>query len=74
MDQQLLIRAGVALVALGLLLIFLGALISNGAADAGGVVFVGPIPIVFGSNRNMALIAAVIGLAMVLALHLFRTV
>ena len=60
------------LILLGLLLIFLGVLIlmlsfwrtGEGKAEAGGVVIVGPVPIVFGTSQRAA--AAVTALAIVL--------
>jgi len=60
------------LILLGLLLIFLGVLIlmlsfwrtGEGKAEAGGVVIVGPVPIVFGTSQRAA--AAVMALAIVL--------
>jgi len=60
------------LILLGLLLIFLGMLIlalslwrtGEGRAEAGGVVIVGPIPIVFGTSQRAAV--AVMALAIIL--------
>jgi uncharacterized protein (TIGR00304 family) len=60
------------LILLGLLLIILGVLIlmlslwitGEGRAEAGGVVIVGPVPIVFGTSQRAA--AAVMALAIVL--------
>ena len=60
------------MILLGLLLIFLGVLIlmlsfwrtGEGKAEAGGVVIVGPVPIVFGTSQRAA--AAVMALAIVL--------
>jgi uncharacterized protein (TIGR00304 family) len=60
------------LILLGLLLIFLGVLIlmlslwrtGEGRAETGGVVIVGPVPIVFGTSQRAA--AAVMALAIVL--------
>jgi uncharacterized protein (TIGR00304 family) len=60
------------LILLGIVLIFLGMLIlmlslwraGEGRAEAGGVVIVGPVPIVFGTNQRIA--ATVMALAIVL--------
>jgi len=60
------------LVLLGVVLIFLGMLIlmlslwraGEGRAEAGGVVIVGPVPIVFGTSQRAA--AAVMVLAIIL--------
>lgn len=71
MEQQLLV-AGIILVILGFILIMASSLLSGDTnAEAGGVVFIGPIPVVFGSSKGMVLMAAVIGLVM-LALLLAR--
>jgi uncharacterized protein (TIGR00304 family) len=71
---------GIGLVLLGVFVFFLyGALNAQGAGksaenssvQAGGVVFIGPVPIVFGSNTNIALIALAIGVVMVVLWVLF---
>jgi len=68
-----LVGVGFALIMLGVLLVFLGvlagALRSGGDVEAGGVIIIGPIPIVFGTSGRAALAAAILGLVMlVLAL------
>ncbi|MEB3779116.1 MAG: DUF131 domain-containing protein [Desulfurococcales archaeon] len=68
---------GFVLILLGVLLVFMGVLMSamqgsqgsRGGVEAGGVVVIGPIPIIFGSSSRAAIIAGVLGLAlMVMAL------
>ncbi len=62
----LLVFAGIALVALGGL--------GTGSASFGGVVFIGPFPIVFGSGPGSGLLALttlVIGAVMVVTFYLF---
>ncbi len=65
MRGDILILTGTGLVVIGFLLIFIGALISSlggGEVEGGGVIMIGPIPIVFGSGRaaTLAMILAVI--------------
>ncbi|ASJ06256.1 TIGR00304 family membrane protein [Thermococcus pacificus] len=68
MDGKALILTGMALILIGFLLVFIGTLVSalGGESDVegGGVIMIGPIPIVFGTNRGAA------GAAMVLAIIL----
>jgi uncharacterized membrane protein len=61
---------GLALILIGLLLVFLGAA-GNSNAEAGGVVFIGPIPIPFGSRR-LWLPALIVGLVALGTLYLAR--
>ncbi|OYT62686.1 MAG: hypothetical protein B6U69_01190 [Thermofilum sp. ex4484_15] len=62
--------SGLALILLGTVLVLLGALkLSRGRARVGGVLFVGPVPVVFGSDEQVAKWALILGL-IVLALTL----
>ncbi len=66
---------GLTLVIIGLALIVFGFLTlrSGGgrtSTDYGGVIIVGPIPIVFAKNKNTALILLVLVLAIILVLYL----
>ncbi|MEB3850976.1 MAG: DUF131 domain-containing protein [Desulfurococcales archaeon] len=77
MEWSTLVGAGVLLVLLGFALIFLGVLRASleggGRVEGGGVVMVGPIPIVFGTSLRAAVAAMVLALAlMVVALLLSR--
>jgi uncharacterized membrane protein len=48
---------------------------SQGSSSAGGVVFIGPVPIAFGSGPNgssLALISVVIGCVMLALIFLWR--
>ena len=68
MDGKTLILTGMALIFIGFLLVFIGTLASalggEGEVEGGGVIMIGPIPIVFGTSRGAA------GMAMVLAIIL----
>ncbi len=68
-----LVGLGIALIMIGVLLVFLGVLAASlgsgggeGEVEAGGVVVIGPIPIIFGTSSKAALAAAVLGLIMML--------
>jgi len=59
-----LILSGMALILVGFILVFIGILISAAhgetEVEGGGVIMIGPIPIVFGTNRNAATLAMVL--------------
>jgi uncharacterized protein (TIGR00304 family) len=70
------------LILLGIVLIFVGMLIlmlslwraGEGRAEAGGVVIVGPVPIVFGTSQRVAatvMVLAIVLTVVVLLLSLF---
>ena len=66
----LIVVLGIAISLVGFLLMLFGALLSGeedreNRVEGGGVLIIGPIPIVFGTSRRAALIAAVIGLVLV---------
>jgi uncharacterized protein (TIGR00304 family) len=67
----LLVAAGFLLVILGVALVFVGVLWQaargGGGGEVGGVVVIGPLPIIFGSSERAFLVAAVLGLALMLA-------
>jgi len=68
MDGKGLILGGMALIFIGFLMMFIGTIVSalggEGEVEGGGVIMIGPIPIVFGTSRGAA------GMAMVLAIIL----
>ncbi len=67
--MQRLLGFGLALVVVGLFLVAIG--YAGGAVSAGGVVFIGPIPFVFGSGPvgdRLALVSVVIGAAMMVVM------
>ncbi len=73
-----LLMIGLMLIVTGIIMIIMGYLAEAAArrphypgeeaegpkVSGGGVVIIGPIPIIFGSDRRMALIAAVVGAAL----------
>jgi uncharacterized protein (TIGR00304 family) len=76
---ETLIFIGIAAVIIGMLLLFVGtALLSsgkeegNGKVSSGGVILIGPIPIIFGNDKSMisvAIVGAII--IMIVAYFLF---
>ncbi|MDY6769020.1 MAG: DUF131 domain-containing protein [Candidatus Nanohaloarchaea archaeon] len=67
MAADTLVTVGIGVILLGFLLVIAGSLMAgNGETDAeaGGVLFIGPIPVVFGSNRGMAGLSLLLGLVM----------
>jgi len=56
---HILLLIGLVTVALGTAILFVAVVLAGGGISAGGVVFVGPIPIIFGSGGDPALIALV---------------
>ena len=70
---QVLFVIGLATVVLGFVILFAAGILAGGEVSTGGVVFIGPIPIIFGSGGDPALIALVSFLAsaaIIAALHL----
>ncbi|MEM4897455.1 MAG: DUF131 domain-containing protein, partial [Pyrobaculum sp.] len=47
------VALAVFLILLGIVLITLAALLKGGRAEAGGVVLIGPLPIVFGTSQRI---------------------
>ncbi|OYT42081.1 MAG: hypothetical protein B6U78_02225 [Candidatus Aenigmarchaeota archaeon ex4484_224] len=67
--NEILFIAGISLIFVGIFLILLSAIIgAKGKAEYGGIVFIGPIPITFGSSKEMVYLAILIGILMILFL------
>jgi len=69
----LLILAGFALIFAGVVVSVAGSLLGEGnaEAEAGGVVFIGPIPVVFGTSRGVVWIALAIAVLMLVFFLVF---
>jgi uncharacterized protein (TIGR00304 family) len=73
MDYLLLI--GIAFVFVGIALIFLSlAVHAKGKTEVGGVVLIGPFPIVFGTSKDMVIFVLLISVIAVLVLILLSKV
>jgi len=76
MDASSLIYLGLAAIILGFLLVAAGALFSalSGSEKTqvrgGGVVFIGPIPILFGTDKGSVVSVALLSLAVMVAFYL----
>ncbi len=64
MRGETLILAGIITIIVGFLLVFIGTLIStiggNENVEGGGVIMIGPIPIVFGTNREAVTLVSIL--------------
>jgi uncharacterized protein (TIGR00304 family) len=72
-DGTLLILAGFVLIFAGVVVSVARSLLGEGdiEAEAGGVVFIGPVPIVFGTGRGVVWIALAIAFLMIVSLFVF---
>lgn len=77
MNTNTLIMAGIILIILGIFLIFAGSIISistktkEGAeVKTGGVIMIGPIPIIFGSDRGMAIIGFLMAIILMIVAYI----
>ena len=59
----------VVLILIGFAAVFIGTLLSSQKADFGGLIMIGPIPIVFGTSPEITLVTMVIGLVMMLVFY-----
>lgn len=68
MRGETLVLTGIVLIFTGFLLVFIGTLMSaiGGDVEGGGVIMIGPIPIVFGTGRGATLAALLAVVLMVL--------
>ncbi len=70
-----LIISGIMAVLLGMLLIFIGtalqALSRTEGVRAGGVIMIGPIPIIFGTDKTFLLVAIVLAIVLMVLAYLF---
>lgn len=74
MDAGKLTMAGIALVLIGFLVVFVGSATSaGGSGSTGGFILIGPIPIVFGNGPNSGTLALV-GAAITVVVVLFYVV
>ena len=66
---------GFPVVIIGIILIIVASLLGGGSASVGGVIFIGPFPIVFGAGPGVAwliLISIVISVIMIVVFVLMR--
>jgi uncharacterized membrane protein len=66
---------GFAIVIIGIIIITIGAALGNGSASVGGVIFIGPFPIVLGAGPDAAwliVISIVLAVVSIILFMLFR--
>ncbi len=66
---------GFAVIIIGIILVAISSFLEGGSSSIGGVIFIGPFPIVFGAGPNAAwliTVGIVIGIVMLVLLFLFR--
>lgn len=66
---------GFAIVIIGIIILAVGAALGNGSTSVGGVIFIGPFPIVFGAGPNAAwliVISIVLAVVSIILFMLFR--
>ena len=83
-NSNLLILAGFGVVVLGILMIFIGSVLQSANSDqsnsdsdssktsiqTGGVIMIGPIPIIFGNNKGMIGVSVVFAIILMIVYFL----
>ena len=72
MDASLLYSLGIILIAVGIIIVILAVLLSIGKTEnakvkGAGVIMIGPIPIIFGSDKKSVKTIAALALALTIA-------
>ena len=75
MNASAALQLGLITMIIGFVLVFIGVLLSfltSGKREARGaaVVFIGPIPIAFGTDKNTLLVAVLLAVGMLIAVYL----
>ena len=74
MTNSTVVSAGMMLILVGFLVVAAGILASTKTSETtvkgGGVVFLGPIPIIFGSDRSSAVVVSLLAVALMAAAFL----
>lgn len=79
MNGSTLVNIGFFVLVAGILLIFLGSIIQSTSSDkdntskteikTGGVILIGPIPIIFGNDRGMIITGVILGIILMLVAY-----
>ncbi len=76
MNEGILVTVGLTLILLGILTVFAGIILSgkdpNTTIKGGGVVFLGPIPLIFGTDRRSAAAISIIALILMVLAYSYR--
>jgi uncharacterized protein (TIGR00304 family) len=73
-ENEMLLEIGFVLLIFGVALVFLGVILAstcglkkeNAKVEGGGVVLIGPIPIVFGTSSKWAVVALILAIVLML--------
>lgn len=81
MNGSTLVNIGFFVIVAGILLIFLGSIIQSTSSDnnndntskteikTGGVILIGPIPIIFGNDKGMVITGVILGIILMLVAY-----
>lgn len=81
MNGSTLVNIGFFVLVFGILLIFLGSIIQSTSSDnnndnsskteikTGGVILIGPIPIIFGNDKGMVITGVILGIILMLVAY-----
>lgn len=79
-NANYLIIGGIVIIFLGIVMIFLGTALqagersssdtSSGEVKTGGVIMIGPIPIIFGSDKGFTIVAVILALILMVVSYL----
>lgn len=79
MNGSTIVNIGFFVLVAGILLIFLGSIIQSTSSDkdngskteikTGGVILIGPIPIIFGNDRGMIMTGVILGIILMLVAY-----
>jgi len=71
MSYENVILIGIVFILIGFILVIIGSILTTKTrVESGGVVFIGPFPIVWGTNKSMVLLAFILGITFLLILVL----
>lgn len=68
------IIAGIIIILIGFIMVFVGTTLQgaskSGEVKTGGVILIGPIPIIFGTDKNFIIIAVILALILMVAAYI----
>jgi len=66
------IKIGAILIIIGLAVVFIGTVFSAKKTNIGGLIMIGPIPIVFGTSPESAILAMILGVLLMILFFVIR--
>lgn len=74
MNASMLIIAGIIVVFIGIIIIFVGSLLQStsktGEVHTGGVIMIGPIPIIFGNDKGLIITGVILAIIIMVLYYL----